>query len=281
VKFRSRNAKLSTHSSAPTNEPTRILQPLFQISVDLPLSTLNTSAKNMSNLETAYVATKQRVLEAIGSEPPALSENPDLNDKIERLYTQKVSYEKLIEMTTKYRNQFDEITQTQSQLGTFFLEASVKEKEELWKKLQKIGESHKSMSKYRDAHVKHYDQFIDTLTTFKEKAIADALASVKKFEEVRLEYDGWRTQLKELEQEAATKGSNPKLDAKISIAKNVCQEKRTHFEKATADLTIKLDILEEKRIADMHRYFDTYILSLNNFYANIQNSLNEVAKDKI
>jgi len=31
-----------------------------------------------------------------------------------------------------------------------------------------------------------------------EKAIADAIASVKKFEEIRFEYDGWRTQVKEL-----------------------------------------------------------------------------------
>ena len=154
----------------------------------------------MSDLETAFFSTKQRVLEAIGqSDPPSLSENPELSDKIERLYTQKESYEKLIELTLRYRAQFDEITNSQNQLGAFFIEASVKEKEDLWRKLQKIGESHRAMSKYRDAHAKHYDQFIDTLTTFKDKAIADAIASVKRFEEVRLEYDGWRGQVKELE----------------------------------------------------------------------------------
>lgn len=234
----------------------------------------------MSDLDTIYVSTKQRVLEAIGrSDSPSLIENPELNDKIEKLYSQKASYERLIDLTIKYRNQFEEITKTQHQLATYFLEASVKEKEELWIKLQKIGETHRSMAKFRESHVKHYDQFLDTLTTFKEKAIADAIESVKKFEEIRLEYDGWRRQIKELEEEKA-KGSSAKLEGKITSAKANEEEKRKAFERARDDLNIKLDILEEKRILDMHKYFETYIVSVTGFYSSIQGSLTDISKEK-
>ncbi|XP_072432761.1 arfaptin-2-like isoform X4 [Chiloscyllium punctatum] len=91
--------------------------------------------------------------------------------------------------------------------------------------------------------------FVSSINTLVNKTMEDTLLTVKLFENARLEYDAYRTDLEEL-----NLGPRDSLTlSKIDLAQQLFLVHKEKYERLRSDVTIKLKFLEENKVKVMHK----------------------------
>lgn len=124
-----------------------------------------------------------------------------------------------------------------------------------------LGEAHRAVEREGAGYIEALARLEAMLRTFKGAAIEDALLSVHKFNEARLDFLSAQASLALLTQANATPPLVPE-DAQHKVA-----EKRELYERLGHDVDTKVRLLSEHRVLELSQSLSVYVTALRAHYA--------------
>ncbi|XP_072898986.1 arfaptin-1-like isoform X2 [Hemitrygon akajei] len=218
-----------------------------------------------------YKCTRQVLSEKLGRGSKTV--DLELESQIEILRDTKKRYENLLRLARQMSAQFYQVVQTQRQLGDAFGELSVKSPE-LHEEFGYNAETQKLLCKNGETLLGAINFFIASVNTLVNKTIEDTLIAVKQYENARIEYDAYRTDLEELNLGPRDAITIPKIEQ----SQQQFQIHKEKFDKLRTSVSIKLKFLDENKIKVMHNQLLLFHNSVSAYFAGNQHQLEQVLK---
>ncbi|XP_072332031.1 arfaptin-2-like [Scyliorhinus torazame] len=188
-----------------------------------------------------YKCTKQMISERFGRGSRTV--DLELEAQIEVLRDTKRKYENLLRLARAHTNHFYNMVQTQRALGESFSDLSQKSPE-LQEEFGYNADTQKLLCKNGETLLGAINFFVSSINTLVNKTMEDTLLTIKLFENARLEYDAYRTDLEELNLGPRDSITLPKID----LAQQLYLLHKEKYERLRNDVTIKLKFLEENKV---------------------------------
>uniref|UniRef100_A0A3Q3JYJ3 AH domain-containing protein n=1 Tax=Monopterus albus TaxID=43700 RepID=A0A3Q3JYJ3_MONAL len=191
-----------------------------------------------------YKCTKQMFSERFGRGSRTV--DLELEAQIDMLRETKNKYENILRLATALINHFQSMVQTQQALGDTFTDLSQKSPE-LQDEFGYNAETQKLLCKNGEALLGAINFFVSSVNTLVNKTMEDTLMTIKQYENARLEFDAYRSDLEELSlgpRDAAAM-------VRIEMAQHEYQIHRDKYERLRSDVTIKLKFLEENKVCSL------------------------------
>ncbi|XP_051897843.1 arfaptin-1-like isoform X4 [Pristis pectinata] len=218
-----------------------------------------------------YKCTRQVLSEKLGRGSKTV--DLELESQIEILRDTKKRYENLLRLARQMAAQFYQVVQTQRQLGDAFGELSVKSPE-LHEEFGYNAETQKLLCKNGETLLGAINFFIASVNTLVNKTIEDTLIAVKHYENARIEYDAYRTDLEELNLGPRDGITIPKIEQ----SQQQFQIHKEKFDKLRTSVSIKLKFLDENKIKVMHNQLLLFHNAVSAYFAGNQHQLEQVLK---
>ncbi|XP_055502835.1 arfaptin-1-like isoform X6 [Leucoraja erinacea] len=218
-----------------------------------------------------YKCTRQVLSEKLGRGSKTV--DLELESQIEILRETKRKYENLLRLARQMASQFYQVVQTQRQLGDAFGELSVKSPE-LHEEFGYNAETQKLLCKNGETLLGAINFFIASVNTLVNKTIEDTLIAVKQYENARIEYDAYRTDLEELNLGPRDAVTIPKIEQ----SQQQFQIHKEKFDKLRTSVSIKLKFLDENKIKVMHNQLLLFHNAVSAYFAGNQHQLEQVLK---
>ncbi|XP_078261931.1 arfaptin-1-like isoform X3 [Rhinoraja longicauda] len=218
-----------------------------------------------------YKCTRQVLSEKLGRGSKTV--DLELESQIEILRETKRKYENLLRLARQMASQFYQVVQTQRQLGDVFGELSVKSPE-LHEEFGYNAETQKLLCKNGETLLGAINFFIASVNTLVNKTIEDTLIAVKQYENARIEYDAYRTDLEELNLGPRDAVTIPKIEQ----SQQQFQIHKEKFDKLRTNVSIKLKFLDENKIKVMHNQLLLFHNAVSAYFAGNQHQLEQVLK---
>ncbi|XP_072898988.1 arfaptin-1-like isoform X4 [Hemitrygon akajei] len=223
-----------------------------------------------------YKCTRQVLSEKLGRGSKTV--DLELESQIEILRDTKKRYENLLRLARQMSAQFYQVVQTQRQLGDAFGELSVKSPElhvsPVSEEFGYNAETQKLLCKNGETLLGAINFFIASVNTLVNKTIEDTLIAVKQYENARIEYDAYRTDLEELNLGPRDAITIPKIEQ----SQQQFQIHKEKFDKLRTSVSIKLKFLDENKIKVMHNQLLLFHNSVSAYFAGNQHQLEQVLK---
>ncbi|XP_048390808.1 arfaptin-1 isoform X1 [Stegostoma tigrinum] len=218
-----------------------------------------------------YKCTRQVLSEKLGRGSKTV--DLELESQIEILRETKKKYENLLRLARQMATQFYQVVQTQRQLGDAFGELSVKSPE-LHEEFGYNAETQKLLCKNGETLLGAINFFIASVNTLVNKTIEDTLIAVKHYENARIEYDAYRTDLEELNLGPRDAVTIPKIEQ----SQQQFQIHKEKFDKLRGSVSVKLKFLDENKIKVMHNQLLLFHNAVSAYFAGNQQQLEQVLK---
>ncbi|XP_038647934.1 arfaptin-1 isoform X5 [Scyliorhinus canicula] len=218
-----------------------------------------------------YKCTRQVLSERLGRGSKTV--DLELESQIEVLRETKKRYENVLRLARQMATQFYQVVQTQRQLGDAFGELSVKSLE-LHEEFGYNAETQKLLCKNGETLLGAINFFISSVNTLVNKTIEDTLVAVKHYENARIEYDAYRTDLEELNLGPRDAVTIPKIE-QSQLQFQIHKEK---FDKLRGSVSVKLKFLDENKIKVMHNQLLLFHNAVSAYFAGNQHQLEQVLK---
>jgi hypothetical protein len=181
---------------------------------------------------------------------------------VQKMYDYFESLEKLV---MKQKSGLVKVNDSESELsiwykkeGYFFANDRVLEPEgPIRENMLYLSQSYFQVCAERNALILAYDQYAEFLRTFKDKAIADALVTMKKQHIARLELDAYGSKLGGLEEKKLkTFARTPSpseaaaLEKELGGVRNKFQDAKTKYQQLSTGLIDKAGLLDMKKGVD-------------------------------
>ncbi|XP_040902618.1 arfaptin-2-like isoform X2 [Toxotes jaculatrix] len=215
-----------------------------------------------------YKCTKQMFSERFGRGSRTV--DLELEAQIDVLRDTKSKYENILRLATALINHFQSMVQTQQALGDTFTDLSQKSPE-LQDEFGYNAETQKLLCKNGEALLGAINFFVSSIDTLVNKTMEDTLMTIKQYENARLEFDAYRSDLEELSlgpRDAAAM-------VRIEIAQHDYQIHRDKYERLRSDVTIKLKFLEENKVKVMHKQLLLFHNAISAYFAGNQQQLEQ------
>ncbi|XP_044059074.1 arfaptin-2-like isoform X3 [Siniperca chuatsi] len=215
-----------------------------------------------------YKCTKQMFSERFGRGSRTV--DLELEAQIDVLRDTKNKYENILRLATALTNHFQSMVQTQQALGDTFTDLSQKSPE-LQDEFGYNAETQKLLCKNGEALLGAINFFVSSVNTLVNKTMEDTLMTIKHYENARLEFDAYRSDLEELSlgpRDAATM-------VRIEMAQHEYQIHRDKYERLRSDVTIKLKFLEENKVKVMHKQLLLFHNAISAYFAGNQQQLEQ------
>ncbi|XP_047451106.1 arfaptin-2-like isoform X3 [Mugil cephalus] len=215
-----------------------------------------------------YKCTKQMFSERFGRGSRTV--DLELEAQIDVLRDTKSKYENVLRLATALINHFQSMVQTQQALGDTFTDLSQKSPE-LQDEFGYNAETQKLLCKNGEALLGAINFFVSSVNTLVNKTMEDTLLTIKQYENARLEFDAYRSDLEELSlgpRDAATM-------VRIELAQHDYQVHRDKYERLRSDVTIKLKFLEENKVKVMHKQLLLFHNAISAYFAGNQQQLEQ------
>uniref|UniRef100_A0A8C8E3T5 ADP-ribosylation factor interacting protein 2a n=1 Tax=Oryzias sinensis TaxID=183150 RepID=A0A8C8E3T5_9TELE len=245
----------SNHSISPTEEVSR----------GVAVEKLDSVKKWGIN---TYKCTKQMFSEKFGRGSRTV--DLELEAQIELLKDTKSKYENILRLATALISHFQNMVQTQQALGDTFTDLSQKSPE-LQDEFGYNAETQKLLCKNGESLLGAINFFVSSVNTLVNKTMEDTLITIKHYENARLEFDAYRSDLEELSmgpRDAATM-------VRIEMAQHDYQIHRDKYERLRSDVTIKLKFLEENKVKVMHKQLLLFHNATSAYFAGNQQQLEQ------
>uniref|UniRef100_A0A8C7XTW7 ADP-ribosylation factor interacting protein 2b n=1 Tax=Oryzias sinensis TaxID=183150 RepID=A0A8C7XTW7_9TELE len=222
-----------------------------------------------------YKCTKQMISERFGRGSRTV--DLEMEAQIEVLRDTKRKYENVLRLARALTNHFYNMVQTQHALGDTFADLSQKSPE-LRDEFGYNAETQKLLCKNGETLLGAINFFVSSINTLVNKTMEDTLTTIKMYENARLEFDAYRSDLDELNmgpRDAVTM-------ARIDAAQQQYHVHREKYERLRSDVTIKLKFLEENKVnllvksAVRHVFFSVDISVLIFPYPNLYQRTSQV-----
>ncbi|CAI5693017.1 arfaptin-2 isoform X2 [Oreochromis niloticus] len=215
-----------------------------------------------------YKCTKQMFSEKFGRGSRTV--DLELEAQIDVLRDTKSKYENILRLATALTDHFQRIVQTQQALGDAFTDLSQKSPE-LQDEFGYNAETQKLLCKNGEALLGAINFFVSSVNTLVNKTMEDTLMTIKQYENARLEFDAYRSDLEEL-------SLGPRDAAgvvRIEMAQHEYQIHRDKYERLRSDVTIKLKFLEENKVKVMHKQLLLFHNAISAYFAGNQQQLEQ------
>ncbi|XP_015200179.2 arfaptin-1 isoform X1 [Lepisosteus oculatus] len=218
-----------------------------------------------------YKCTRQILSEKLGRGSKTV--DLELEAQIEILRDNKRKYEQVIKLAQTLATQLFQIVQTQRQLGDAFADLSLKSPE-LHEEFGFNADTQKLLSKNGETLLGAINFFISSVNTLVNKTIEDTLINIKQYENARVEYDAYRTDLEELNLGPRDSTTVPKIEQ----SQQLFQIHREKYEKMRNDVAVKLKFLEENKVKVLHNQLVLFHNAIAAYYAGNQQQLEQTLK---
>ncbi|CAJ1065105.1 arfaptin-2-like isoform X2 [Xyrichtys novacula] len=215
-----------------------------------------------------YKCTKQIFSERFGRGSRTV--DLELEAQIDLLRDTKSKYENILRLATALINHFQSMVQTQQALGDTFTDLSQKSPE-LQDEFGYNAETQKLLCKNGEALLGAISFFVSSVDTLVNKTMEDTLMTIRHYENARLEFDAYRSDLEELSlgpRDAAAM-------VRIEMAQHDYQIHRDKYERLRSDVTIKLKFLEENKVKVMHKQLLLFHNAISAYFAGNQQQLEQ------
>nr|XP_061811942.1 arfaptin-2-like isoform X7 [Nerophis lumbriciformis] len=214
-----------------------------------------------------YKCTKQMFSERFGRGSRTV--DLELEAQIDLLRDTKSKYENILRLATALTSHFQSMVQTQQALGDTFTDLSQKSPE-LQDEFGYNAETQKLLCKNGESLLGAINFFVSSIDTLVNKTMEDTLMTIKHYENARLEFDAYRSDLEEL-------SLGPRDGAamvRIEMAQHDYQVHRDKYERLRSDVTIKLKFLEENKVV-MHKQLLLFHNAISAYFAGNQQQLEQ------
>eukprot|EP01119_Soliformovum_irregulare_P002834 TRINITY_DN13092_c0_g1_i1.p1 TRINITY_DN13092_c0_g1~~TRINITY_DN13092_c0_g1_i1.p1 ORF type:complete len:301 (-),score=87.63 TRINITY_DN13092_c0_g1_i1:38-940(-) len=217
-------------------------------------------AMGMGNLgfNKMFQVAKERVMEKMGKAHK--TEDPVLAEKIKKLDDVKQQYDKIIAVGKKYVEQTIALNNTTRSLGALFTTFSVNDTENTAGMMMMFGNAQSEIATQNEVILQKAERFFGTITTFRDKAIEDALETIKRYESARVEFDTYQNKY------GATEENPKSTKEQIEDSRLKMEKYKAIYEKANRDTDQKLTHLNEIRIMDMNAQIETFVHHLGKHF---------------
>ncbi|XP_069017511.1 arfaptin-2-like isoform X2 [Embiotoca jacksoni] len=215
-----------------------------------------------------YKCTKQMFSERFGRGSRTV--DLELEAQIDVLRDTKSKYENILRLATALIGHFESMVQTQQALGDTFTDLSQKSPE-LQDEFGYNAETQKLLCKNGEGLLGAIHFFVSSVNTLVNKTMDDTLMTIKHYENARLEFDAYRSDLEEMSlgpRDAATM-------VRIEMAQHDYQLHRDKYERLRSDVTIKLKFLEENKVKVMHKQLLLFHNAISAYFAGNQQQLEQ------
>ncbi|XP_060743738.1 arfaptin-2a isoform X7 [Tachysurus vachellii] len=218
-----------------------------------------------------YKCTKQMFSERFGRGSRTV--DLELEAQIDVLRETKQKYEHILRLAQALTTHFYNVVQTQQALGDTFADLSQKSPE-LQDEFGYNAETQKLLCKNGETLLGAVNFFVSSINTLVNKTMEDTLMTIKMYENARLEYDAYRTDLEELS--AGPRDAAAVL--RIEFAQQEYQIHRDKYERLRNDVTIKLKFLEENKVKVMHKQLLLFHNAISAYFAGNQQQLEQTLR---
>ncbi|KAL2079529.1 hypothetical protein ACEWY4_025273 [Coilia grayii] len=266
------NASTLTDASPPPYEGEAPVHPQSGSPVVINDSLRNPTIEKLERVRkwsvNTYKCTRQMLSEKLGRGSRTVDLN--LEASIEKLRDLRSRYDNVTKLAQTLASQTAQVTQTQKLLGDVFADLSIKTPE-LHEEFGFNADTQKFLSKNGETLLKSINSFTAGMNTLVNQTIEDTMVNVKQYENARIEYDAYRTDLEELNLGPRDATTLPKIEQ----AQLLYQQHRQKYEKMRDDLTIKLKLLEENRVKVLQKQLILLHSAVAAYYAGNQQKLNQ------
>lgn len=218
-----------------------------------------------------YKCTRQILSEKLGKGTRTV--DIELEAQIEQLRETQRKYIYILRLVRALSSHFYHVVQTQQSLGEVFSDLAHKSPE-LQEEFLYNAETQRNLCKNGETLLGALHFFISSLSTLCNKTMDDTLLTIRQYENSRLEYDAYRTDLEELMQTAKSDSTSSKLEeARRNF--NVYKEK---YEKLRSDVCIKMKFLDENKVKVMHKQLLLLHNSVSAYFSGNQTLLETTLK---
>lgn len=218
-----------------------------------------------------YKCTKQMFSERFGRGSRTV--DLELEAQIEVLRDTKSKYENILRLANALISHFQSMVETQQALGDTFTDLSQKSPE-LQDEFGYNAETQKLLCKNGEALLSAISFFVSSVDTLVNKTMDDTLMTIKHYENARLEFDAYRSDLEELSlgpRDAAAM-------VRIEMSQHDYQVHRDKYERLRSDVTIKLKFLEENKVKVMHKQLLLFHNAISAYFAGNQQQLEQTLR---
>ncbi|XP_061916885.1 arfaptin-2-like isoform X2 [Entelurus aequoreus] len=215
-----------------------------------------------------YKCTKQMFSERFGRGSRTV--DLELEAQIEVLRDTKSKYENILHLATALTEHFHSLVQTQQALGDAFTDLSQKSPE-LQDEFGYNAETQKLLCRNGESLLGAISFFVSSVNTLVNKTMEDTLMTIKHYENARLEFDAYRSDLEEL-------SLGPRDSAavvRMEMAQHEYQVHRDKYERLRSDVTIKLKFLDENKVKVMHKQLLLFHNAISAYFAGNQQQLEQ------
>ncbi|XP_076002654.1 arfaptin-2-like isoform X5 [Genypterus blacodes] len=220
-----------------------------------------------------YKCTKQMFSERFGRGSRTV--DLELEAQIDVLRDTKNKYENILRLATALTSHFHSMVQTQQALGDTFTDLSQKSPELQCCPLQdEFGynaETQKLLCKNGEALLSAISFFVSSVNTLVNKTMEDTLLTITLYENARLEFDAYRSDLEELSLGPRDAAAMVRID----MAQQDYHVHREKYERLRSDVTIKLKFLEENKVKVMHKQLLLFHNAISAYFAGNQQQLEQ------
>ncbi|XP_049580752.1 arfaptin-2 isoform X1 [Syngnathus scovelli] len=215
-----------------------------------------------------YKCTKQMFSERFGRGSRTV--DLELEAQIDVLRDTKSKYENILRLATALTSHFQSMVQTQQALGDTFTDLSQKSPE-LQDEFGYNAETQKLLCKNGESLLGAINFFVSSIDTLVNKTMEDTLMTIKHYENARLEFDAYRSDLEELSLGPRDSAAMVRID----MAQHEYQVHRDKYERLRSDVTIKLKFLEENKVKVMHKQLLLFHNAISAYFAGNQQQLEQ------
>ncbi|ODM99137.1 Arfaptin-2 [Orchesella cincta] len=282
--FRSstQNRQYPTPNSLPSCLPTSASAPSIPAAAAASGSQNGDSARLLrspqSKIETlknwsisTYKCTKQLMFEKLGKTSRTV--DTELESRIENLRDIKRRYLQVLGLSRAFTSHFYHVIQTQQALAEVFSDLAQKSPE-LQQEFLYNAETQRNLHKNGEILLSALNFFLSSVNTLCNKTIEDTILTIRQYENSRLEYDAYRSDLELMLQLPKSEASS----AKIEEAQKNFNLYKISYEKLRDDVNIKLQFLDENRIKVMHKQLLLFHNAISAYFSGNQTALESTLK---
>ncbi|RXG73323.1 Arfaptin-2 [Armadillidium vulgare] len=260
--------------------PNSLTSPATPVSMAAPIrddsaAIIRPANSKMDSLKTwsisTYKCTKQLISEKLGKSTKTV--DSELEAQIETLRDTQRKYSQILRLSRSLSSHFYHVVQTQHQLGDTFAELAQKSPE-LQEEFIYNAETQRTLTKNGETLLGALNFFVNSVNTLCNKTMEDTLLTVKQYEQARIEYDAYRSDLETLNQQPRAEVSSIRLDE----AQRQFHVQKANYDRLRSDVAIKLKFLEENKVKVMHKQLLLFHNAVSAYFSGNQASLEATLK---
>ncbi|XP_066287880.1 arfaptin-2-like isoform X8 [Branchiostoma lanceolatum] len=237
-----------------------------------------------------------------------------LEAQIEVLRDTQRKYQQVLRLARGMASHFYNVVQTQRALGDTFSACAetlqsqmqnsnyyndlAQKSPELQEEFTYNAETQKALCKNGETLLSAINFFTSNVNTLVNKTMEDTLLTIRQYEQARVEYDAYRTDLEQLQlgpKDAAVqarmkdadsnfqahKDKFDRLRGDVAVKLKFLEENKPHqdkFSRLSGDVAVKLSLLEDNKVKVMHKQLLLFHNAISAYFAGNQTALEATLK---